>query len=293
MIRRVAAAVAAVVSLAGATDAVAAGSKSRVAKKAVGQTRAAVTKYWTPARMRQARPAATLPATAPRDRAAAFVSGPYPGDSTVPPGSTHGKVFFTDGGADYVCSGTAVTSQNASVVWTAGHCVNQGPGAFYTNWAFIPGYRDGARPLGTFTARQLLTTDAWRTQGDVAYDLGAAVVSTTGGATLNARAGGRGIAFNMSRAMNVTAFAFPATPPFTGGRLWTCASPVVGSDPTVSPATMAIDCDMTGGASGGGWVSGNDIVSVISYGYSNAPGRLYGPYQGAEAQALFAAAQTG
>ena len=34
-------------------------------------------------------------------------------------------------------------------------------------------------------------------------------------------------------------------------------------------------------------------MSVISYGYSNAPDRLYGPYQGAEAQALFAAAQTG
>jgi hypothetical protein len=40
----------------------------------------------------------------------------------------HGKVFFSDGAYNYVCSGTALTSGNESVVWTAGHCVNEGPG---------------------------------------------------------------------------------------------------------------------------------------------------------------------
>ena len=65
----------------------------------------------------------------------------------------HGKVFFTDSGVNYVCSGTALTSGNKSVVWTAGHCVNEGPGAYYTNWAFVPAYKDGARPYGTWAAR--------------------------------------------------------------------------------------------------------------------------------------------
>ena len=51
----------------------------------------------------------------------------------------HGKVFFSDGASNYVCSGTALSSGNQSVVWTAGHCVNEGPGGFYTNWAFVPG----------------------------------------------------------------------------------------------------------------------------------------------------------
>ena len=59
----------------------------------------------------------------------------------------HGKVFFSDGAANYVCSGTALTSGNQSVVWTAGHCVNEGPGGFYTNWAFVPAYKDGARAV--------------------------------------------------------------------------------------------------------------------------------------------------
>ena len=49
-------------------------------------------------------------------------------------------------------------SANRDTVLTAGHCVNDGPGAFHTNWMFVPGYRDGARPYGTWTARDLLTT---------------------------------------------------------------------------------------------------------------------------------------
>jgi V8-like Glu-specific endopeptidase len=294
MMRRVAAAVAAVVTLAGATDAAAAGQK-QVATKAVGQQRAAVKTYWSAARMRRAIPAALAQAGAravPR-AAAALAADEVPGDYTVAPLSAHGKVFFTSGGLDYVCSGTAITSANRSVVWTAGHCVNEGPGAFHTNWAFVPAYRDGARPLGTWAARRLLTTQRWRASGDVGAGLGAAVVSADGATTLNDRAGGRAIAFNGSRSLSVTAFGYPAFAPYSGGRLWTCASPVTGSDASVTPAAMAISCDLTAGASGGGWVAGGAVVSVTSYGYAARPDVLYGPYQGAEAQALFAAAQTG
>src|SRR5690349_4417181 len=43
---------------------------------------------------------------------------------------TTGKVFFTEKGLNYVCSGSSTTSANHDVVTTAGHCVNEGPGAF-------------------------------------------------------------------------------------------------------------------------------------------------------------------
>src|ERR687894_1207727 len=85
---------------------------------------------------------------------------------TVAPGSAltaHGKVFFTDSGVNYVCSGTALAGD---VVWTAGHCVNEGPGAFYTNFLFVPAYRDGAAPHGRFAAPTLLTTSGWQTRGE-------------------------------------------------------------------------------------------------------------------------------
>ena len=74
---------------------------------------------------------------------------PTPTASTV---ATTGKVFFTLGGVNYVCSGAATSSTNRDVVTTAGHCVNEGPGAFATNWAFVPAYNNGSRPYGTWTA---------------------------------------------------------------------------------------------------------------------------------------------
>jgi V8-like Glu-specific endopeptidase len=293
--RRCIAAIAAVaVSLIGAAGAAAAQQRA-VTARAVTQSRAEVTAYWTPTRMRHAVPATALPAAAPAVGGAApdFTSNEYPGDYTVPPISAHGKVYFTSHGADYVCSGTAIASQNRSVVWTAGHCVNDGPGAFHTNWAFVPAYRDRARPLGTWAARRLLTLEAWRTAGDLAFDLGAAVVSTTAGGALNDRVGGRGIAFDYDRNQTFSSFGYPAGRPFGGGRLWVCRSPLLGSDTSTTPPTMAMGCDMTSGASGGSWVVGANVVSVNSYGYAGRPDVMYGPYQGPEARALFASAQTG
>jgi V8-like Glu-specific endopeptidase len=293
MMRSVAALVAIGVSLLAATAARAA-EPAGVSARSVSQSRDAVTTYWTPARMRRAEPAAPAQApTAGAVQAPAFTAGEYPGDYTVPPASTHGKVFFTSRGTDYVCSGTALASQNRSVVWTAGHCVNDGPGAFHTNWAFVPAYRDGARPLGTWTARRLLTTDGWGSRGDLGVDLGAAIVSTTAAGALTDRVGGRAIAFNYDRNQTFSSFGYPAGAPFTGGRLWVCQSPLAGSDPSTSPATMAIGCDMTSGSSGGSWVVGSSVYSVNSYGYAADPQVLYGPYQGAAAQALFASAQAG
>jgi hypothetical protein len=250
--------------------------------KAVQQSRADVVSYWTAKRMRNAQPVEQ--AKGGKGPKAAYPFTRYEPTTYNP---AHGKVFFTDGGVNYVCSGTALTSGNESVVWTAGHCVNEGPGAFATNWAFVPAYRDGSAPYGTWTARSLLTTSAWGNQGDISYDLGAAVMSTSAGSTLNARVGGWGIAFNYDRNQFYSSFGYPAAPPFNGERLWVCESQLATSDASTSPQTMGIGCDMTGGSSGGGWVVGDSVYSVNSYGYLNQPDVMYGPYQGSVAQSLF------
>ena len=57
-----------------------------------------------------------------------------------------GKVFFSIGRSNYVCSGTATNSTNGDVVTTAGHCVSDG-GTFVTNFAFVPAYNNGARAV--------------------------------------------------------------------------------------------------------------------------------------------------
>ena len=281
-----------------------------VERTTVTRAKSTVRAHWTVERMRKARPVdafdeRAVPDTPPEPALPAEPDAPPPPDTEavapVPTAglpytggewsgaypATHGKVFFTDGGVDYVCSGTAVTSLNRSVVWTAGHCVNDGPGAFHTNWLFAPAYRDATRPYGTWTARELLTTAGWGERGDISYDLGAAVVGPNGGVALGDAVGGSGIAFDGARAQTYTAFGYPAAPPFSGERLHTCTSAYGSSDAGTSPPTMAIGCNMTGGSSGGGWEAGGSVHSVTSYGYADQPGVIYGPYQGADARALY------
>jgi hypothetical protein len=254
---------------------------------AVDQSRAEVVKYWTAQRMRGAIPLDRVKAPPGKKPKVTFPFTRYEPATYNP---AHGKVFFSDGGTNYVCSGTALTSGNESVVWTAGHCVNQGPGAFYTNWAFVPAYKDGARPYGTWTARTLLTTAPWGQRGDFSYDLGAAVVGTNGGATLTDTVGSRGAGFNQAAQQHYLAHGYPAAAPFTGGRMFICESDLGTRDTSTNPPTMAIGCDMTGGSSGGGWVVGNSVLSVNSYGYRTQPNVMYGPYQGTVAQQLYTSA---
>lgn len=257
--------------------------------KAVGQSRDEVVAYWTAERMRGAKPVERAKGgKQPQSRKQTYPFTRY--EPTTYP-AMHGKVFFTERGVNYVCSGTALTSGNKSVVWTAGHCVNEGPGQFVTNWAFVPAYKDGARPYGTWAARTLLTTAPWQQSGDFGYDEGAAVVSkNAAGQSLTDVVGGRGIAFNQAYEQRYLAHGYPAAAPFTGGRMYICDAPFGTRDTSASPATIGIGCDMTGGSSGGGWVVGNNVLSVTSYGYQSLKNVLFGPYQGSVAQQLYTSA---
>ncbi len=214
----------------------------------------------------------------------------------------HGKVFLTiKGGSeagDYVCSGTAVNSNNGSVVMSAGHCVYDTDGGGYaTNWLFVPGYKNGQAPYGQWPAVKLSSPSKWRQSGDSSYDLGAVQVAENGsGQTLNDVVGGTGIAFNQPRQQNYSDFGYPAVQPpleFNGQREFRCDSPLGGSDNVGSgPETMWIGCDMTAGSSGGGWVAKGDLLSLNSYDYCDPTGlicqqRLYGPYFGDTAKQLY------
>jgi V8-like Glu-specific endopeptidase len=277
--------------------AAAAPAQARIQAQSAAQSAAEVKRYWTADRMRNAVPAdlvRTGGGKAVRTRGALTLADAVqiPPPYTSQPTSTNGKVFFTDGGSNFVCSGTALLSGNSSTVWTAGHCVHDGASGFHTNWAFVPAYADGSRPYGTWAATSLFTTPGW-TQGDLSFDLGAAVVAPQGGSELTEVVGGRNIAFNSARNQQYRAHGYPAAPPFNGQRLWACDSPLRYDDTSADPPTMGIDCDMTGGSSGGGWIAGSSVASVNSYGYSNLPGVMFGPYQGAVAQQLYTQASGG
>ncbi|WP_248960413.1 trypsin-like serine peptidase [Sphaerisporangium perillae] len=208
---------------------------------------------------------------------------------------TEGRVFFTYQGRSASCSGTAVTSANKSVVVTAGHCVKLG-GAFHTNWAFVPGYSAGSRPYGTWVATSLLTTPQWNSSEDMNYDMAAAVVAPLNGQRLVDVVGGQGVAFNQPRGRQMYAFGYPAASPYDGSKLIYCSGRVF-NDFLIS-TDQGLTCDMTGGASGGGWFLSFDestgagtLNSVNSFKYNFASYWMFGPYFGPEAQAVYTAAQ--
>jgi hypothetical protein len=309
-----------------------AGAVEGIAARSVDEAPAEIRAYWTPARMRAAAPAAVEPAEGAVPAAAladpgtpTYVQPSAPGEATSPrlrggdvamratdvssesagfPRRVHGKVFLTLGGEDYACSGTVVNSFSHTVVWTAAHCVNGadiGLG-FAENWMFVPGYRDGQRPYGTWTASKLLAPSQWRDAANVRYDIGAALLARDGeGRGIEDVVGSQGIAFNQSRNQNFEALGYPAgdmlpllPPNFDGERLWSCRSPRTANDnPSggAGPQTMEIECDMTAGSSGGSWVIRDAFVnSVTSYGYQLDANHLYGPYQGSVAEDLYRAA---
>ena len=268
-----------------------------------------ISKFWTAERMKNAKP---------RERArpggggggggtadwssyaVPLASGAYAADNRQ-----NGKVFMTIDGGNYVCSGTAVTaSSGVNLVWTAGHCVTDGPGHEATNFMFVPGYYAGASPNGRWAATVIDSTPGWEAQGAnrFTYDSGAARVvnAANASATFANTIGTRNIAFGANpTGKRLVAIGYPAAGKFNGSQQHACASPFRRWDGTTLLAPMQISCDMTGGSSGGGWFldansnnvadNGETLVSNTSYGYQSLKNALFGPFlaSGGQAQALY------
>ena len=275
-----------------------------------GQSPSEVRDFWTPERMETAIPGdellgdatAAVPigdldlglASSERRAQAQRVDRPK-----SKPFRTHGKVFFTLGVLDYVCSGTSIKSRTKSLVVTAGHCVYSKADGYASNFMFVPAYENEKAPFGKWTAKRLKATPQWENNENISYDVGMATMEERNGKKLANVVGKRGIAFRQGRDLRFDVFGYPAEDPYNGERMYRCDSPAQGRDNSQSkPKPTRIDCDMTGGSSGGGWVlPGGDVNSVVSYGYectviilpcgNPEKGKLFGPYFGGEIKKLY------
>jgi V8-like Glu-specific endopeptidase len=267
--------------------------------------------YWTSEKMKNAKP---------RERAKPGGGGggggaadwstfavPLAGGAYAAPDRQNGKVFMTIDGANYVCSGTAVTaSSGINLVWTAGHCVTDGPGHDASNFMFVPGYYKGAEPNGRWTFTQLDSTPGWEAQGAdrFRYDVGAARVvnAAAPSSTFAGTIGTRPVAFGQDpTGKRIVSYGYPAAGKYNGSQQYACTSPFRRWDTVALLDPMQISCDMTGGSSGGGWFmdananrvadAGEPLVSVNSYGYTGEKGTMYGPFMaaGGQAQGLYSA----
>jgi len=229
-----------------------------------------------------------------------------------------GKVFFTMHGARYTCSGSVANDGRASysLVLTAGHCAydeGANPPAFATNWIFIPEYDTApggqdcsASLLGCWTADALVVHNGYATAGGfntqaTVHDFAFAVVGAGGKsrtAQLDSTVGSFAVSTNpLPVNSKLYAFGYPAAGKYSGTDLTYCAGPVF-EDPYNARRTWGMTCDMTGGSSGGPWLSnftestGAGVLSSLnSYTYSGIRA-MHGPKFNDNTQAVYAAADS-
>jgi hypothetical protein len=227
-----------------------------------------------------------------------------------------GKVFFTVGVNAYVCSGALATDgvSTRAIVLTAGHCVwSQGTtGAFVTNWAFYPNYDAGNRIA--YYSSALVVRNEFATQTSfnntaLANDWAFAVINPGG---LNPSTlpdvDFQGITKN-SYDLNVSgfttgytsyAFGYPQASPFNGLTLKYAGATIFVD--TNTKTTWGMNSTMTGGASGGPWLSNGSLTtadavngklsSLNSYKYNLDSTKMYGPFFNARTTSTFTAALT-
>jgi hypothetical protein len=283
--------------------------------------------YWTPARIAAAVPrdfirsGATIrlaprPAKAPSGNGTAVVGASWTRGGDIIEGT--GKVLFTMGGSNYICSGTTTTDRRsgASIVLTAGHCAyDETARAFATNWMFIPNfdasptYTCSATKYGCWSATALVVHRGYASAGGfntqaTAHDWAFAVVQGGGKTTgstlvLDATVPTFGISFGtVATGDRLAAFGYPAAGKFRGADLRYCAGNVF-QDSSNQNLTWGMACDMTGGSSGGPWLEGigettgdgGVLSSLNSYGYGNIR-NMYGPKFNSNTSKTWTVAQT-
>ncbi len=265
-------------------------------------------KYWTVASMSSAinddvvlsSASSTTPSTTDSNVVkAAKQQGQLPQDKNVDyPLSTVGKVFFTTGsGQNSMCSGTAVTSRNHSVVDTAGHCLYMF-GGWSQNVIFCPLYDNGKTPYGCWAARDLEVPSDWinAKPSDYHHDFGIAIVAPNSQGNLTDIVGGIGWAYNQPVNQPFYAYGYPAAYPFDGQTRQSCENSPGKLQQHGDGNVISIPCNMTGGSSGGPWfvqINGtwylnghNDFISRLQ------PGYMFSPYYDDTWYALYNKAQS-
>ena len=204
--------------------------------------------------------------------------------TTAYPNLTAGKLFFRDPrtGGNFVCS--ASTLQRRLVV-TAGHCVtrastNAALRYFYTNFLFVPAFRNGIGPVGTWTPSIVWVTNTWfHSNGSVpnAQDVGMLVMNDRNGSRIGHVTGWLGFLTNQLGRNHSTMLGYPCN-------LDSCQRMQINHAQTFANGgnnTFIYGSAMRGGSSGGPWIqdygvepegapagllANNYLIAVTSYG---------------------------
>ncbi|MER7166312.1 hypothetical protein ABT336_09625 [Micromonospora sp. NPDC000207] len=231
-------------------------------------------RYWTPQRLTTATPLdetaappggtlSPLPRPGPVVRHATGVAAPAEAARRalqLNESITVGKIFFvnsTTGQGNY-CSASVVNSTARNMVFTAAHCLHDGPGRTWhtANWLFVPSYRNGTQPYGTWTWSTLAVPTGWINTRERQYDVGVALVHGT--RSVVDAVGGNGLLTGGGRTYRYDIFGYPSNR--GGGETqWVCS----GTSSDAGSNRIEMGCPWGGGSSGGPWYYRYDNTTRI------------------------------
>ncbi|MEU5281790.1 trypsin-like serine peptidase [Streptomyces asoensis] len=154
---------------------------------------------------------------------------------------------------EHFCTASVVHSPHGDLIATAAHCLT-GAGEL----AFVPGYRDGKAPYGSWRVGRVFLPDGWSKGQDEDSDVAFALVDERDGKGVEDVVGANRFATRTTTgatAVTVTGYPDALEVPIR------CTN-----RPTAHTATQQrVECpDFTGGTSGSPWVNGyGEVVGVL------------------------------
>jgi V8-like Glu-specific endopeptidase len=221
---------------------------------------------------------------------------PYTSSRLVPlsadlsyPYRTVGKLFLQTPARPFTCSAAVVAPR---LILTAAHCVHSGtavPG-FYTQFLFVPAYRDGKAPFGSWTVRSAHVTEEWTRGASTPHPTDYALLEMKDfqGRRLGDVVGWLGVQTRRLYPNHVHMLAYPRS--YDGGQRMHQVT--TGSFQPSGSNTVLYGSDLSRGSSGGPWIQNfgepaagqvagtnsavNQIVGISSFTLQDPAARLLG-----------------
>ncbi len=154
---------------------------------------------------------------------------------------------------NHSCSGSVLHSSTKNLILTAAHCIVTPDGL-----SFVPGWRDGQTPYGTWPVTKVYTTTGWTQGGDQDQDFAILQVGQVNGHDIEDVVGGNTLGLQTSFSTVVRLYGYPDT-----GEV-----PLLCTNTTTQQDTYQrrVDCpSYASGTSGGPWIDTDtkQVVGVI------------------------------